>query len=739
MNVLFKMAIISGVESVVRLHITRGEDVNAQDSAGMSPLMIAAARGHGNICRLLLKAGSNPLLLNNDEKDALALSRMHKGKESEEVLQEYIEKLQRQEPLMDPSSTVVPASTALLQKNYKDFPDEPGLDISMWEEEIDSPPPPEDPTCLADAEESHRRLSAHIPIDTDEDWSDVDIELPDVWIGIPGKDLLTAETWVALRQLFMLGLQTGQVYQQQIDFLIDADKGMDHEYIQRLLLVLGDMEILVDEWLVAPGEPEECLVEDDDNEENEYMVKEAITFLKILSLRSNDPRWHHSKSLSKFHLLSGEDEYALGKQIEDGMKLIIQAISICPLLLQEVLKMSDKVAGGKVRISDFIYRFLGTGTQGAEIEIDLEGEDLSDLDDTITNRDLFSVNGAHSIQQFNAEVFLSMDHIRALHNRILSLRLCSDIDDKTIIGLQELVYNELLKYRFTIKFLRAICANVASQVNHKSARQVKSIDLKKNIFISFEEIKATYKQITAGLTMLMDARTTMIEANLRLVASIAGKYSRRGMDPMDMIQEGNIGLMKAVERFDYHRGVKFSTYATWWIRQTITRAIADQSMLIRIPVHMWEKLNKITSEEVRFKFETGRTPSDLELSERMHLPVQEIRKRKTLKEEWLPLHEVSDEDLSDASFFDYTLHPSPEGIASKRALSTAIEEVLNTLSPRMAKVLKYRFGLGDSPEHTLEEIGNIFHLSRERIRQVEEKALNRMKHPSRSQRLRNFI
>ena len=137
MNVLFKMAIISGVESVVRLHITRGEDVNAQDSAGMSPLMIAAARGHGNICRLLLKAGSNPLLLNNDEKDALALSRMHKGKESEEVLQEYIEKLQRQEPLMDPSSTVVPASTALLQKNYKDFPDEPGLDISMWEEETE--------------------------------------------------------------------------------------------------------------------------------------------------------------------------------------------------------------------------------------------------------------------------------------------------------------------------------------------------------------------------------------------------------------------------------------------------------------------------------------------------------------------------------------------------------------------------------------------------------------------------
>jgi RNA polymerase primary sigma factor len=291
-NVLFKMAVISGVESVVRLHITRGEDVNAQDSAGMSPLMIASAKGHGSICRILLEAGANPLLHNKEGEDALTLSRLHKRPESQEVLQEYLGQLPRKEPLADPFSTV------------KEFAEEPGMDISMWEEEVDSLPPPEDHTCLADAEESHRRLSAHIPIDRYEDWSDVDIELPDMWIGTTCEDPLNKSTWVALRQLFMFGLQNGRVFWRQIFSLIDADTGLDPEYIQRLLLVLGDMEILVDEWVFTPGELEAFETEGEDHEENGYLADEAVDFFKILSFspssRKTISRKQHLIMISNF-------------------------------------------------------------------------------------------------------------------------------------------------------------------------------------------------------------------------------------------------------------------------------------------------------------------------------------------------------------------------------------------------------------------------------------------------------
>jgi RNA polymerase primary sigma factor len=797
-NALLKMAIASGVESIVRLHVRLVKDVNARDGAGMSPLMIAAAKGHASICCLLLEAGADPLLRNHEGRDALALARLNGKQEAEGVLQVHLDKLHRHKPLCDPSIVgVTPPTTPTKRTSEYLYVDTP-LDISAWEEEPDSSPPPEDPSCLAEAQRNDHRLSFHVPIITDEDWSDVDIELPDIQIEAPGKYSLSDSTWRALRELFLHGLRTGRLFPQQFDSLIDSDENMDSGTVQDVLLVLGDLGILVDECVFENGELEICESEGEEDEEYERLVDETVNFLRLLSSPTNDPWWYHLRCTSKLSRLSRDQEYALAQHIEDGMKLIIHAISNCLLTLQQVLDIFDQVARGEIRISELVHGFLETVALNEELEPDQESEDALDQESASSDQAQSDWGGSIGIEEFKTEVLESMSRIRDLHGRAISLRKVSGADNNVILELQEQICNELLRYRFTTKFVTAICTNMGflrksiSQMdpkgNENSADQqiisagfsgskfpTNAANPERNLVnagfqmqasgkaklvgiadfhlekpdplgsnevtpLPLEEMNTAYKQIELGLKIVLSARSTMVKANLRLVAFVAKKYSGRSMDLMDLVQEGTIGLMKAVDRFDYHRGFKFSTYAMWWIRQAISRAIADQSRLIRVPVHMFEKLNKISREIHMFESETGRMPSELEISDRMSLPTNEIRKYITLQQEPIPLHELSDDDEDSpyAGIFEDTSSLSPEDIAFKHALSTMIEEVLETIPPTMSTVLKLRFGLEDSSEHTLEEIGQIFGLTRERIRQIEEKAITKMQQKSRLSRLQSF-
>ena len=273
------------------------------------------------------------------------------------------------------------------------------------------------------------------------------------------------------------------------------------------------------------------------------------------------------------------------------------------------------------------------------------------------------------------------------------------------------------------------------------AEQEKFLDMEKRYGMPVTEIKEIYRQLTIGKAQAKRAKEEMVEANLRLVISIAKKYTNRGLQFLDLIQEGNIGLMKAVDKFEYRRGFKFSTYATWWIRQAITRSIADQARTIRIPVHMIETINKLNRVSRNLVQKNGRDPTPEELAEAMEMPEDKIRKVLKIAKEPISMETPigDDEDSHLGDFIEDSNIQSPLDAATTRGLSEATNEVLATLTPREERVLRMRFGIDMNTDHTLEEVGRQFDVTRERIRQIEAKALRKLRHPNRSELLKSFL
>jgi RNA polymerase primary sigma factor len=716
------MAIISGVATVVRLHINRCKDINSQDGTGFSPLMLAASRGHASICRLLLEAGADLLLLNNDGQDALEIARLNGKLEAAEVLQEYSKRIPKSEP-----------STEHLL-GYR------GLDISVWEEESDSPPPPDDQTYVTEAEKSHRSLLFHTPISTDESWSDVEIELPEIQIG-PSRYTVEDRTWLSLRRLFLFGLRESRIFRYQIDSIVDSDDEVDPEFLGHVLLVLGELGIHIDDWIFDPPEREKIEFEEESSEVNEDQADEALDFLKLLPFLINDPWTHHLKAVGKVSLLSGDEELRLAKQIEDGMKLAIHSFSCCPTVLGPFLQIVERAITGKIQMSNIFCGFRGKEILDEEVENDQERIEGLDPGNTSTEENLTNGDASVSSQRFKAEVLGSLEQLGKLHKQVLSLCPNSNsVDKRLMVELQEEIYRELLNYRFTANFMIAIHKKIEAKLQLFSSQEGAILDLANGFNSQRQDMRTTFKQITTGLSNVRLARTAMIEANLRLVGFLARKYDGRGVDIMDLVQEGVMGLIKAVERFDHHRGNKFSTYAVWWIRQTITRAIADQSQIIRIPIHMHEAMNKLISASRILVQELGREPVPEEIAEKMEVTVDKVRKVLKIAKEPISLDTPIDEEDGHIGDFieDKRVAPQFNAIINLK-LSEQTRKALATITPREEKILRMRFGIGEYAEHTLEEVGQDFTVTRERIRQIEAKALRKLRHPSRRKELRSFI
>jgi RNA polymerase primary sigma factor len=433
--------------------------------------------------------------------------------------------------------------------------------------------------------------------------------------------------------------------------------------------------------------------------------------------RSNDPVRMYLRKMGSVALLTREREVEIAKRIEEGELEVLDAILKSPIAVSEILRIGDQLRNHKLRVKDIIK-----DAEDEEQEFDEEEADRT--------------------------IIRLIDRVKRLDKKRLTLDeempLAADARkaqiQKELAENSEDVFNTLMEMRLSRKVIDRMVKKLKKQHSRMSDKD-REAEQPGEVKLSAEELKVLYDRIRRGERKAETAKAELIEANLRLVVSIAKKYTNRGLQFLDLIQEGNIGLMKAVDKFEYKRGYKFSTYGTWWIRQAITRAIADQARTIRIPVHMIETTNKLVRTSRYLVQELGREPTPEEIAEKMELPLDQVRKVLKIAKEPLsletPIGEEGDSHLGD--FIEDKNAVSPSDAAINANLAEQTRKVLKTLTPREEKVLRMRFGIGEKSDHTLEEVGQDFEVTRERIRQIEAKALRKLQHPSRSKELKSFM
>ncbi|MFL2702751.1 MAG: RNA polymerase sigma factor RpoD [Gammaproteobacteria bacterium] len=564
----------------------------------------------------------------------------------------------------------------------------------------------------------------------------------------------------------------------------------DPDQVDEIIGMINDLGLQVHE--TAPDADDLLLAESEDSDDIALeQAAEALAAVENETGRTTDPVRMYMREMGTVDLLTREGEIEIAKRIEEGMRDLLAASVLYPRTVEFVIDYHQMVKDGEKKINDFLTGFLeemeevpsaGPGSQRAKEEAEAaeeadddapSGPDMQEVQRRMTNlkrqynKTLKTIEskGRHSKEanadfKKTAEIFQFLKYSPRMFDDIAAIARSglSRIREKEKFIQEQLVRNArmprkdfLATYTDNLTKVRWVDSLMKEKKYKKDLlEKVKQdvviaqkdiIELEQRVGLSVKEIKEINRSMSMGETKMRRAKKDMVEANLRLVISIAKKYTNRGLQFLDLIQEGNIGLMKAVDKFEYRRGYKFSTYATWWIRQAITRSIADQARTIRIPVHMIETINKLNRVSRQMMQDMGREPTPEELSKELDMPEDKVRKVLKIAKEPISTETPigDDEDSSLGDFIEDTVIESPLENATEDSLHFATDDVLASLTAREAKVLRMRFGIGMNTDHTLEEVGKQFDVTRERIRQIEAKALRKLRHPSRSSHLKSFL
>ena len=599
-----------------------------------------------------------------------------------------------------------------------------------------------------------------------------------------------------LKTLITLGKTRGYLTHGEISDHL-PDKLVDAETLEVVVTMLNDLGVAVYEQtpdaetlLLNNTAPTATTVEEAEEE-----AEAALSTVDSEFGRTTDPVRMYMREMGTVELLTREGEIEIAKRIEGGLMRMMEAISASPATIAEVFRLADDIRDNKVVISTIVDGFSNPNEADDYVaEEDFDEFDEADDDDGNGGSKALT----KKLEELKNEALRRFDKLRELFEKVHKVYDKEGYGTPAYMKAQHALSEELMTIRFTAKTIEKLCDMLRSQVDdvRKKEREMRRIivdkcgmpqdifikefpanllnqkwvikqaaagkpwsvvmernippiqelqqklaDIQARVVVPLSELKDINKRMNEGEASSRHAKKEMIEANLRLVISIAKKYTNRGLQFLDLIQEGNIGLMKAVDKFEYRRGYKFSTYATWWIRQAITRSIADQARTIRIPVHMIETINKMNRISRQHLQEFGFEPDASILAEKMEIPEDKIRKIMKIAKEPIsmetPIGDDDDSHLGD--FIEDSANTAPIDAAMQAGLRDVVKDILDGLTPREAKVLRMRFGIEMSTDHTLEEVGKQFDVTRERIRQIEAKALRKLKHPSRSDKLRSFI